>query len=90
MLYTAPSGAVQIFFIWVGILGCYLFPKNRSAVVMLLVIVPLVGNILLLKLSLSSGWGMIVASWLVSFSSISKPLSPNCSSTWTSNIQLTD
>jgi hypothetical protein len=62
MLYTAPGGAVQIFFIWVGILGCYLFPKNRSLIIMILVITPLIGNILLLKLSLSSGWGMIVAS----------------------------
>jgi hypothetical protein len=35
-------------------------------IVILLVVVPLVGNILLLKLSLSSGWGMIVASWLMS------------------------
>jgi hypothetical protein len=65
MLYTSPSGAVQVFFIWVGVLGCYLFPKNRSLIVMILVVVPLVGNILLLKLSLSAGWGMIVASWLV-------------------------
>ncbi|CZR51344.1 related to allantoate permease [Phialocephala subalpina] len=40
--------------------------KNRSLIVMILVIVPLIGNILLLKLSLSSGWGMIVASWLAS------------------------
>lgn len=69
MLYTAPSGAVQILFIWIGVLGCYLFPNNRSLIVMILVIVPLVGNILLLKLSLSSGWGMIIASWLVSTSS---------------------
>lgn len=66
MLYGAPSGAVQILFIWIGVLGCYLFPKNRSLIVMILVIVPLIGNILLLKLSLSSGWGMIVASWLAS------------------------
>ena len=65
MLYTAPSGAVQILFIWIGVLGCYLFPKNRSLIVMVLVIVPLVGNILLLKLSISAGWGLIVASWLV-------------------------
>lgn len=33
---------------------------------MILVIVPLIGNILLLKLSLSAGWGVIVASWLAS------------------------
>jgi hypothetical protein len=52
MLYTAPSGAVQIIFIWVGVLGCYLLPKKRSLIVMLLIIIPLVGNILLLKLSI--------------------------------------
>lgn len=66
MLYTAPSGAVQILFIWIGILGCTLFPRNRSAIIMILVIIPFIGNILLLKLSLSTGWGMIVASWLAS------------------------
>ncbi|RDW64730.1 pantothenate transporter-2 [Coleophoma cylindrospora] len=66
MLYGAPSGAVQIFFIWVGVLGCFLWPNRRSLIVMILIIVPLVGNILLLKLSVSAGWGMIVASWLAS------------------------
>jgi hypothetical protein len=68
MLYTAPSGAVQILFIWVGVLGCYLLPNKRSLIVMLLIIIPLVGNILLLKLSISAGWGLIVASWLVGIS----------------------
>lgn len=66
MLYTAPSGAVQAFFIWVAVLVCYLFPRKRSLIAMILVIIPFVGNILLLKLSLSAGWGMIVASWLAS------------------------
>lgn len=66
MLYGAPSGAVQILFIWIGVLACNLFPNKRCLIVMLLVAVPLVGNILLLKLSLSAGWGLIVASWLAS------------------------
>lgn len=66
MLYTSPSGAVQVLFIWVGVLGCTLLPKNRTAVVLALIIPPLIGNILLLKFSLSAGWGLVVASWLVS------------------------
>lgn len=41
-------------------------PKNRCAVVLVLIIPPLIGNILLLKLQVSAGWGLIVASWLVS------------------------
>ncbi|KAH6625154.1 major facilitator superfamily transporter [Boeremia exigua] len=66
MLYTAPSGAVQIMLLWVGMLGCRLFPHNRTHVILALIIPPLIGNILLLRLSLSAGWGMIAASWLAS------------------------
>lgn len=66
MLYTAPSGAVQVLVLWIGVVGCWLFPRNRTLVVMALIVPPLVGTVLLLKLSTDSGWGMIVASWLVS------------------------
>lgn len=66
MLYTAPSGAVQGLMIWVGVLGCYLFPRNRCAVILGLIILPFVGNILLFRLSEAAGWGLIVASWLAS------------------------
>ena len=66
MLYTAPSGAVQLALIWIGVIGCGLFPRNRSAVAFALMILPFVGCILLMKLSLGAGRGMIVASWLVS------------------------
>jgi hypothetical protein len=66
MLYTAPSGAVQILLLWIGVLGCWLFPHNRTHVVLALIIPPLIGNVLLLKLSLDAGWGMIAASWLAS------------------------
>ncbi|KAI4603818.1 hypothetical protein KJ359_003638 [Pestalotiopsis sp. 9143b] len=66
MLYTAPSGAVQVLVLWIGVVGCWLFPRNRTLVVMALIIPPLVGTVLLLKLSTDSGWGMIVASWLAS------------------------
>lgn len=66
MLYTAPSGAVQLLMIWIGVAGCAVFPRNRSAVALALMIPPFIGCILLLKLSLGAGWGMIVASWLVS------------------------
>ncbi|KAH8898289.1 major facilitator superfamily transporter [Thozetella sp. PMI_491] len=66
MLYGAPSGAVQIFLLWIGVAGCLLFPKNRTIVAMVLVIPPLIGNICLMQLSTAAGWGMIVASWLAS------------------------
>ncbi|KAK7698023.1 hypothetical protein SLS64_012901 [Diaporthe eres] len=66
MLYTAPSGAVQITMLWIGVLGCVLMPRNRTIVALALVIPPLAGTICLLKLSLDSGWGMIAASWLSS------------------------
>ncbi|KAK2782168.1 hypothetical protein FQN52_001006 [Onygenales sp. PD_12] len=66
MLFTSPSGAVQIVFIWIGVFGCMVFPKYRSAVVLLLIIPPLIGNFLLLKLPSSAGWGIIAASWLAS------------------------
>lgn len=66
MLFTSPSGAVQILFIWIGILGCLVFPHRRVMVALILVIPPLIGNILLMKLPISAGWGLIVASWLAS------------------------
>lgn len=67
MLYTAPSGAVQITMLWIGAAACMLMPRNRTLVALGLVIPPLVGCICLLRISLDAGWGMIVASWLVSF-----------------------
>jgi len=70
MLYSAPSGAVQFIFIWLGILGVHFLPRNRALVIILLTIVPLVGNVLLLILDTSAGWGLIVASWLVRRSSL--------------------
>jgi hypothetical protein len=62
----APSGAVQVLLLWVGVLGCMWFPNNRTYVALALVIPPLIGTVLLLKLSLDAGWGMIASSWLVS------------------------
>ena len=69
MLYTAPSGAVQVAFLWVGVVGCWVFPRNRSLVTMALIIPPLIGNVLLLKLTVDAGWGMIASAWLVSATS---------------------
>ncbi|KAL5410026.1 hypothetical protein PMIN04_010796 [Paraphaeosphaeria minitans] len=66
MLYTAPSGAVQMVFIWIGVVGCILLPRKRCLVALCLIIPPLIGNILLLKLELTAQWGVIVASWLAS------------------------
>lgn len=66
MLYTAPSGAIQIAMLWIGVLACVKMPRNRTLVALALVIPPLAGTICLLKLSLDAGWGMIAASWLAS------------------------
>lgn len=66
VLYTAPSGAVQIAMLWVGVAGCMVFPRDRTMVASALVVPPLVGSVCLLRLSLGAGWGMIVASWLAS------------------------
>ncbi|KAL4871617.1 hypothetical protein BDV12DRAFT_206304 [Aspergillus spectabilis] len=66
MLYTAPSGAVQVALLWIGVLLCYLLPRQRTLVVVALTIPPIVGNILMLILPLSSGWGLIASAWLAS------------------------
>jgi hypothetical protein len=66
MLYTAPSGAVQIGLLWIGVGLCTLFPRQRSLVVLVLIIPPLIGNVFLMKLDVSAGWGLIAASWVVS------------------------
>ncbi|KAJ1568999.1 hypothetical protein HK405_011197 [Cladochytrium tenue] len=66
ILYTAPSGAVQVLLLWLGVAACVALPRNRALVAMALVIPPLVGTVFLMKLDTSAGWGMIVASWLAS------------------------
>jgi len=66
LLYTAPSGAVQVAFLWIGVFGCWLFPKNRILVSMVLIMPPLIGSVLLMRLTVDAGWGMIAAAWLVS------------------------
>lgn len=66
MLYTAPSGAVQIFVLWIGVALCHFFPKQRTLVVLVMIIPPLIGNVFLMKLDVTAGWGLVVASWLVS------------------------
>lgn len=66
LLYTAPSGAIQITMLWIGVIGCLTFPRNRTLVALALIIPPLAGTVCLLKLSLDAGWGMIGASWLSS------------------------
>jgi hypothetical protein len=66
MLYTAPSGAVQIAMLWIGVLGCVLLPRNRTIVALALIIPPIIGNVFLLKLDVNAGWGLIVAAWISS------------------------
>lgn len=62
--YGSPSGAVQLSFIWIGVAMLYFVPKQRSIVICLLTLVPIVGNIMLLVMRNRSGWGLIVGSWL--------------------------
>ncbi len=69
MLYTAPSGSVQVALLWVGLILCYVFPRQRTLVVLLLTIPPIIGTILMLILPLSSGWALIASAWLVQSSS---------------------
>ncbi len=64
LLYGAPSGAVQLLFIWIGVGICFFFPKERCLTMVTLSIVPLVGSILLLALLHLNHWGRIVGSWL--------------------------
>lgn len=66
LLYGAPSGAVQLLLIWVGVIILYFFPKQRCLALILLSSVPLVGTILLFALPELNHWGRIVASWLAS------------------------
>ncbi|TIA73177.1 putative MFS allantoate transporter [Aureobasidium pullulans] len=66
LLYTAPSGAVQLVLIWLGVLMYSWFPRNRCAIAIILCIPPLIGCFVLLKLPASAGWGVVVSSWLAS------------------------
>lgn len=64
MKFGSPAGAVQLVFIWLGVALVKIFPKERALVSIALAIVPLAGNIMLLCLKRSSGWWVIVGSWL--------------------------
>jgi hypothetical protein len=65
MLYTAPSGAVQVAMLWIGTALVYLVPRQRTLVILVLIIPPLIGTVFLMKLDVSAQWGLIVASWMV-------------------------
>lgn len=64
VLYSSPSGAVQLVVLWLSVAVCLMFPKYRALVACVFVLVPVVGCALLLKLPRSAGWGVIVTSWL--------------------------
>ncbi|GMF95109.1 unnamed protein product [Aspergillus oryzae] len=64
MLYTAPSGAVQMALLWIGVALAAILPRQRTLVALMLIIPPLVGTVFLFKLDLSAEWGMIAMSWL--------------------------
>lgn len=79
MLYTAPSGAVQVALLWIGTVLVMIFPRQRNLVVLALIIPPLIGTVFLMKLDVSAKWGLIVAAWVVSspLSSCSKMMGFN-------------
>ncbi|GAV26636.1 hypothetical protein PMKS-000090 [Pichia membranifaciens] len=62
--YGSPSGGVQFLCIWIGVVLLYLFPKQRCVVISILILIPIVGNIMLLVMRERGGWGVIVGSWL--------------------------
>lgn len=64
MKYGSPAGAVQLLFVWIAVVAVKLFPKERSMVSLTLICVPLAGSIMVLTLKKSSGWWVIVGSWL--------------------------
>ncbi|KAJ5528695.1 hypothetical protein N7527_002088, partial [Penicillium freii] len=66
MLYTAPSGAVQIALLWIGVGLVFIFPNQRTLVILILISPPLIGTVFLTKLDVTAQWGLIVASWLSS------------------------
>lgn len=68
MLYTAPSGAVQIVLLWIGVGLVFIFPNQGTLVILILIIPPLIGTVFLMKLDVTAQWGLIVASWLVCIS----------------------
>lgn len=86
MLYTAPSGAVQIALLWTGVFLCWVMPQKRTFVVLIMIVPPLAATILLLELPLDAGWGVIVASWLAScISAVASPLLSLVSSNFKGN-----
>ncbi|GMF80178.1 unnamed protein product [Aspergillus oryzae] len=56
MLYTAPSGAVQMALLWIGVALAAILPRQRTLVALMLIIPPLVGTVFLFKLDLSAEW----------------------------------
>ncbi|KAJ5098284.1 MFS general substrate transporter [Penicillium argentinense] len=66
MLYTAPSGAVQVGLLWIGTALVCCFPRQRTLIALALIIPPFIGTIFLMKLDAAAEWGLIVASWVAS------------------------
>lgn len=62
--YGLPAGALQLVCIWTGVAATRIFPNERCLIIMGLILVPLVGNIVLLGLPASNHWGGIVGAWL--------------------------
>lgn len=75
MLYTGPSGAVQVALLWVGTILVFFFPRQRTLVILVLIIPPFIGTIFLYNFDTSAGWGVIVASWLGSVNSTTSSFS---------------
>ncbi|KAG7883372.1 hypothetical protein KL937_000545 [Ogataea polymorpha] len=64
MEYSSPSGAVQFLAIWVGVAMLWKYPNQRCIIIMILTLVPIIGNIMLICMRKDNGWGLIVGAWL--------------------------
>ncbi|CEP65050.1 uncharacterized protein LALA0_S19e00188g [Lachancea lanzarotensis] len=64
MKYGSPAGAIQLLFVWIAVFAVKIFPRERAAIAGCLVAIPLTGSIMVLSLKRSSGWWVIVGSWL--------------------------
>lgn len=62
--YGLPAGAIQLVCIWMGVAATRVLPNERCFIIMGLILVPLVGNVVLLSLPASNHWGGIVGAWL--------------------------
>jgi ACS family allantoate permease-like MFS transporter len=64
MLVGLPSGFLQIFFIWVTVIGIRVTKIPRCYWGLVMTLIPLIGNIGIFCIPSSSKWGIVVFTWL--------------------------